>query len=150
VGALRLALSVVLRLLAPVVPYITEEVWSWAFAEETGHASIHRAPWPTEAELAAVVTADDATLLPRAAAAMAAVNKRKGELGASVGRVVTSLTVAANAATAARLRPAWSDVAASVRAATAELVTQDDLADDVVAVLACEVAPPTAAEPAPE
>ena len=48
VATLRLGLSVLLRLLAPVMPYITEEVWSWVFAEETGHPSIHRAPWPGE------------------------------------------------------------------------------------------------------
>ena len=46
VAALRLGLDVLLRLFAPVLPFITEEVWSWAFAEETGHQSIHAAPWP--------------------------------------------------------------------------------------------------------
>ena len=47
VNTLRLGLNVVLRLFAPVAPTITEEVWSWVFAEETGYPSIHKAPWPT-------------------------------------------------------------------------------------------------------
>ncbi|MCI0835183.1 MAG: valine--tRNA ligase, partial [Chloroflexi bacterium] len=47
VAALRLGLNVVLRLFAPIVPTIADEVWSWVFAGETGHASIHQAPWPT-------------------------------------------------------------------------------------------------------
>ncbi|HSC89486.1 MAG TPA: valine--tRNA ligase, partial [Polyangiaceae bacterium] len=43
IAALRLGLSVLLRLFAPVLPYITEEIWSWAFAAESGQPSIHRA-----------------------------------------------------------------------------------------------------------
>ena len=73
-GALRLALRTLLLLFAPVLPFVTEEVWSW-----WRPGSVHRAPWPEggRLRLAAGVERPSPLALEAAAAVLAEVRRAK-------------------------------------------------------------------------
>jgi valyl-tRNA synthetase len=76
-AALMTALSAFLRLFAPYLPFATEEVWSW-----WREGSVHRAPWPTEADVLEVARGADergVQTLQIAAEVLGAIRKKKSE-----------------------------------------------------------------------
>lgn len=83
--ALNLAVDTFLRLLAPILPYATEEVWSWY---RTG--SVHRASWPVASELG---TGGNASLVGIAGAVLAALRKVKSEQKVSQRTAFANVTL---------------------------------------------------------
>ena len=84
-SAMRLALSVLLRLLAPYLSFVCEEVWSWSQA-----GSIHRAAWPTRDELIKVSGSDDSArrAVLHLTEALNAIRKGKADQKVSIGTPV--------------------------------------------------------------
>ena len=115
--ALRTAVSTLLRLFAPIVPYVTEEVWSWCQTDDGPlpgftAGSIHRSAWPTSGELRALA----------------------GD-GSSADGIPSPLVVAAEVLR--QIRKAKSDAKVSQRAEV-ERVTVTDTSDRLIALGAAE------------
>ena len=87
-AALRLALGALQRLMAPFLPFATEEVWSW-----WQEGSIHRASWPVASDLAAIAADANAADLDPALDVLAAVRKAKTEAKVSMRAPVALVMV---------------------------------------------------------
>ena len=103
-AALAVALDVLLRLLAPIMPYVTEEVWSW-----WRDGSIHLARWPEGAELA---VEGEPALLDDVAAALIGIRGAKSQAKASMKAEVSRAMFHGTEASLTRLRSIESDLRA--------------------------------------
>jgi len=103
-ATLAIALSVLHRLFAPFLPFVTEEVWSW-----WQEGSVHVAPWPGIAELGTHAGAD-ADVLPVAAEVLGVVRREKTAHKRSMRARVARLTVTGPAATLAAVEAARGDL----------------------------------------
>ncbi len=117
-AALALALSVLLRLFAPVLPFVTDEVWSW-----WREGSVHRAAWPTVAEVAAA--AGDPAVVADVAVVLSGVRKAKSEAKVSMRVEVARAVVSGPVAALERVRAAGGDLAAAGRILDLDFVESD-------------------------
>ncbi|HVN94125.1 MAG TPA: valine--tRNA ligase [Terracidiphilus sp.] len=115
-ATLRIALSVFLRLFAPFLPYITDEVWSWSCAAETGSASIHAAAWPSDSDFPDLNDAVGEGVFDVAVEALYAINKSRAGAGVSSAREIKTATLAAKSEVFTLLKAACEDIRLAVRA----------------------------------
>src|SRR5690606_35301452 len=118
--ALAIAVDAFLRLFAPVLPFATEEVWSWY---RTG--SVHQAPWPQAEPLRAasgVGTAAEATgeagdvaLVHATGAALAALRKVKSEAKVSQRTTFARVRLQLPAESVAAVQQALGDLRSAGR-----------------------------------
>lgn len=137
-SALGLALDTLLRLLAPTLPFATEEVWSW-----WREGSVHRAPWPVAAPLREAADGAGPAGLPAAGRALAALRKVKSEAKVSMRVGIVRAELGVPAAELPLVEAAADDVRAAGRVTDLVLVA-DEAATDAVVVRAAELEQPQA------
>ena len=122
-AALTIALDVLLRLLAPFLPYVTEEVWSW-----WRDGSIHLAPWPARLPAAGL---GDPLVLEVSGQALAAVRRAKTQAKRSMRAPVARVRVLDARDRVEALRAAAADLRSAGAIAELDLETGGETAIEV-------------------
>ncbi len=105
VSALRIALLAITKLLAPFIPFATEEAWSW-----WQQGSVHRSVWPISDDLSAFSGNQNAKLLTLASQALIGIRKAKSDEKLSMKAEISSLTIEASEADVESLKHIESDL----------------------------------------
>ena len=106
-AALRRALSTLQRLLAPLLPFVTEEVWSWW---QSG--SVHQSEWPTTSALTdGLMGEPNEELLDAICGAIGVIRRAKTEAKVSQRAVVTEASFVTSINAASAITAGWADIA---------------------------------------
>jgi len=154
-ATLGLALSVQLRLFAPFLPFVTEEVWSW-----WRPGSIHRAPWPRVDELGGAGITGSAgsagsteptperldasagplpSVLDMASEVLGAIRKAKTAAKRSMRSPVARLVVTGSEAQLASFAAAEPDLREAGGVLSVEVLTRQERPDSATEPLTVEV-----------
>jgi valyl-tRNA synthetase len=111
-ATLLMALSTMLRLFAPFLPFVTEEVWSW-----WREGSVHKAQWPTADEVLSTCGGaeypEGVEALRFAATVLGTIRKKKSEEQRPLKTPVSLVVVRAPGAMLALLPSVEADLRAS-------------------------------------
>ncbi|MGH2751634.1 MAG: valine--tRNA ligase [Actinomycetota bacterium] len=127
-GTLRTGLDVAIRLFAPVLPYITEELHNTGRAEPS---SVHRSNWPVPSELP---ESEDDGCFDAGVAVLTQIRKAKSEVKVSLRVPVEHAEVRGSQTQLDLFERVKDDVASTVNVRHFELVVTDDVEGLSVAV----------------
>jgi valyl-tRNA synthetase len=126
-ATLVLVLDHLLRLFAPHLPFVTEEVWSW-----WRPGSVHRAAWPERSTLGPAAAGGAPEVFDLAAEVLGAVRKAKTAQQRSLRSAVELVVVRDTPARLALLATVQDDVREAARARELKLLEGEPAGIDVV------------------
>jgi valyl-tRNA synthetase len=123
-AALGAALSVLLRLFAPFLPFVTEEVWSW-----WQDGSVHTAPWPLSRDVEEMLTGDshenrrtDQRAYEWATQVLFEVRRQRSEAKQALKVPITNVTIRADASALGLMPYVEADLKSALRVQRFELI----------------------------
>jgi valyl-tRNA synthetase len=115
-AALSTALSVLLRLFAPFLPFVTEEVWSW-----WQDGSVHTAAWPRVEEIRSAHFDGDRAAYEWATTVLFEVRKQRSEAKQPLKVPITKVTITAEPGAVALMPEVEADLKSALRVRTFEI-----------------------------
>jgi valyl-tRNA synthetase len=109
-AALSTALSVMLRLLAPFLPFVTEEVWSW-----WQEGSVHKAAWPRAEEIRLSADQGDQAAYEWATDVLFEVRKQRSEAKQPLKVPITKVRITAEPDALALMPHVEADLRSALR-----------------------------------
>jgi valyl-tRNA synthetase len=125
-ATLALALHVQLRLLAPFLPYVTEEVWSW-----WQDGSVHRSAWPKATDLGSSAASND-SIMTAVAAALTGIRGAKSQAKVSVRAELSRVEITGTADMLEGIRGAEQDLRQACKITGELVLTEDAGAEELV------------------
>ncbi len=117
-AALSTALSVLLRLFAPFLPFVTEEVWSW-----WQEGSVHKAAWPRPDEIESARHQDDQAAYEWATEVLFEVRKQRSEAKQPLKVPITKVAITAEPAALALMPHVEADLRSALRVQAFEVTS---------------------------
>jgi valyl-tRNA synthetase len=118
--ALGIATDTYLKLFAPFLPFVTDEVWSW-----WREGSVHAQTWPTD-----ISNAGDIAVLNAVTDILSLLRKAKSDAKVSMKTEITLAKISAPAALIAAARSAEADLLAAGRVSQVEWIESAELQVD--------------------
>jgi valyl-tRNA synthetase len=141
-ACLRLVHRTLVRMFAPFLPYMCEEVWHWCYSsDEDMKDSVHQSPWPSAHEYESILPPTGERLFETALVVIDAIRKEKAEKKVSVKADVAKVIITASQNYQDSLNLVMDDICRMQNIQQVEWILHESLSDEINVQTVLEGAP---------